>query len=154
MSSIRSSLDDRSVMVACTWTRPCSIRSLNRTRTTPSGMETSAETSATERRSQTSRTWSAPVAQIDRPSSSLLSSQSCLQGNVNRRLGATGCNRVRANEASRGLRARDVCPMRHQLPRLFTVRPRRRQDASLRLHGPTDSLDQQRHLVADLADVG
>ena len=102
MSSIRSSFDERSVMVACTWTRPCSIRSLRRTRTTPIGMETNAETSATERVSQTSSTWSAPALRspVHRVEA-LLSTQGGLQRKVDRRLGATGRDRVRADEASR-----------------------------------------------------
>ena len=59
MSSIRSSFDELSVMVACTRTMPCSTRSPRRTRTTPIGMDTSAETSATERLSQVARIRSA-----------------------------------------------------------------------------------------------
>ena len=84
MSSIRSSFDELSVMVACTWTRPCSIRSLSRTRTTPIGMETRAETSATERVSQTSRTCSATGLRSDGASATCLEAQGGLQGQVDR----------------------------------------------------------------------
>ena len=59
MSSSRSSVDVLSVMVAWMRTRPCSIRSPSSTRVTPIGILVRADTSATERRSQTSRTWAA-----------------------------------------------------------------------------------------------
>ena len=59
MSSRRSSCDESAVSVAWTRTYPWSSRSPSRTRTTPIGMCTCADTSATERLSQTSRIWAA-----------------------------------------------------------------------------------------------
>ena len=150
MSSIRSSLDEFSVMVACTRMNPCSTRSLSKTRTTPMGILTRAAHSATERRSHTSSTASAAA----------LTLVPALAGS-SRKVASMGRSTVAwvrpdvmvYGRTKRGLLTSSSEPS-DSTGATACHASARRTDAGLGLDGLSDALDEQRHLVTDLADVG
>src|SRR5262249_1975096 len=145
--SKRSSCEEFSVRVAWTWTNPCFTRSPSSTRTTPTGVRVSAETSATERESQTPtilpwRSSPQPRRVAEVSSRSVASSGRSTAGRVRPAVRAYG----RTIRAAGGLvlssRSSDI-----PFP-LHPVHP------GLGLDHLTDTLDEEGHLVAHLADVG
>ena len=152
MSSIRSSFDEVSVMVACTWTRPCSTRSPEEDADDPDrhGDERGDLGDGARVAGRRGLRSAAGLRSGLKPPG--WRTQGGLHREVDRRLGATGRDRVRADEPCATV-LRTARPRRRgsQVPRRLTVRPRRRRGPGL--HRPPDAVDQQRHLVADLADV-
>src|SRR5687768_1129736 len=150
MSSIRSSLDEFSVMVACTRMNPCSTKSLSKTRTTPMGILTRAAHSATERRSHTSSTWSAAALTL-KPASPVSSRKVASMGRST--VAWVRPDVMVYGRTKRGLLTSSSGPS-DSTGVTTDHASARRADARPGLNGLSDALDEQRHLVTDLADVG